>query len=218
MSTKGVGLMTETVIVPGLNGSPAGHWQHHWLQGDPLAGAVEQEDWAEPVLADWLHALEAAIMASRPGVILIAHSLGCALVASLAGRPAASHVGGALLVAPADLGALTRSVPTVAPFASASRSRLPFASILVASRNDPYMRFEGAERCAATWGSALYDLGDAGHVNIASGFGPWPDAVTLADGLRGRAARSDRTRRLAIPRRSVSGFHERAHDAGLGCG
>ncbi|RIY00080.1 alpha/beta hydrolase [Aureimonas flava] len=193
--------MTETLIVPGLNGSPAGHWQHHWLESDPRAALVEQSDWAEPVQADWLHALEAAIMASRPGVILVAHSLGCALVAALAGRPAASHVGGALLVAPADLGALARTVPSVAPFADTVGARLPFASILVASRNDPYMSFDGARRCAATWGSALFDLGEAGHVNIASGFGPWPDAETLAGGLRGRPAVVPRPRGRALPTR-----------------
>ncbi|WP_279482000.1 alpha/beta hydrolase [Aureimonas sp. SK2] len=211
--------MTETLIVPGLNGSPAGHWQHHWLEGDPLAELVEQEDWAEPVLADWLHALEAAIMASRPGVILVAHSLGCALAAALADRPAASHVGGALLVAPADIASLSRTVPTAAPFAEASGARLPFASILVASRNDPYMRFEGAERCAATWGSALFDLGEAGHVNIASGFGPWPDAATLAEGLRGRPARPARIFAGRSPGRGPLGVPiSRSHGGGLGLG
>ncbi|WP_294641068.1 alpha/beta hydrolase [uncultured Aureimonas sp.] len=211
--------MTETLIVPGLNGSPAGHWQHHWLEIDPQATLVEQEDWARPVLTDWLHQLEAALMASRPGVILVAHSLGCALVAALAGRPAASHVGGALLVAPADVASLSQTVPSAASFAEGAQSRLPFASILVASRNDPYMSFAGAERCAATWGSALYDLGEAGHVNIASGFGPWPDALTLAEGLRGRPARAGRVRAGApspVPR--DRSYAPRLHDSGLGLG
>lgn len=211
--------MTETLIVPGLNGSPAGHWQHHWLEIDPQAVLVEQEDWARPVLVDWLHQLEAALMASRPGVILVAHSLGCALVAALAGRPAASHVGGALLVAPADVASLSQTVPTAASFAQSAQARLPFASILVASRNDPYMRFEGAERCAATWGSALYDLGAAGHVNIASGFGPWPDALTLADGLRGRPARQTRLARGGASHTAgVRLGGPRLHDSGLGLG
>lgn len=186
--------MIDTLIVPGLNGSPDGHWQRHWADRDPHAELVEQEDWAKPRLTDWLHTLEARIEASSPGVILVAHSLGCALVGILARRPAASHVGGALLVAPADLPALAELHPTVADFAAGEAAGageiLPFASILVASRNDPFMSYGGAARRAAGWGSALVDLGHAGHVNIASGFGPWDDAMTIADGLRGRIDRA----------------------------
>ena len=111
--------MIETLIVPGLNGSPPGHWQHHWALEDAGADLVEQENFAEPRLTDWLHALEAGIAACRPGVILVAHSLGCALVAALARRPAASHVGGALLVAPADVPALGERFPSVRSFEGA---------------------------------------------------------------------------------------------------
>ncbi|GGD91831.1 esterase [Aureimonas endophytica] len=189
--------MIETLIVPGLNGSPEGHWQWHWAEEDRHAELVEQESFSRPVLVDWLHSLEARIEASAPGVILVAHSLGCALVAALAGRPAASHVGGALLVAPADLEALADSHPTVRSFAAAPEGPLPFASILVGSRDDPFMRFSQAERQAKLWGSALIDLGSAGHINIASGFGPWPDAPVLADGLRGRPAAPVARRRAA---------------------
>lgn len=180
--------MIETLIVPGLNGSPAGHWQHHWALDDAGADTVEQEDWRRPELEPWLHALEARIEASAPGVLLVAHSLGCSLIAALARRPAASHVGGALLVAPADVESLADRHPSVRGFAEAEATPLPFASILVASRNDPFMAFEAAERQARRWGSALVDLGEAGHVNIASGYGPWPDAARLAEGLRGRSS------------------------------
>lgn len=176
--------MIETLILPGLNGSPEGHWQRFWLEGDPRSEVVEQEDWSQPSLVDWLHTLEARIVASRPGVVLVAHSLGCSLAGALAGRPAASHVGGALLVAPADLDGLADRYPTTRGFAAGHASQLPFASVLVASRDDPFMPFEAAQRQAATWGSALFDLGMAGHINIASGFGRWGDGHVLADGLR----------------------------------
>lgn len=208
--------MIGTLIVPGLNGSPEGHWQHHWALGDPGAETVEQEDWSQPRLTDWLHALEARIAATRPGVVLVAHSLGCSLVAALAGRPAASHVGGALLVAPADLRGLADRHPTVREFEGTETAALPFASILVASRNDPFMGFKAAERQAAAWGSALYDLGEAGHVNIASGFGPWDDAPTLADGLRGRPLRRPPATPSSPWWGSVHPTLGTAHDAGLG--
>ncbi|WP_082666003.1 alpha/beta hydrolase [Aureimonas sp. AU4] len=209
--------MIQTLIVPGLNGSPEGHWQHFWAHEDAGAELVDQEDWARPRLTDWLHALEARIAASAPGVILVAHSLGCALVGALSQRPSASHVGGALLVAPADVSSLTRSHPTAADFDVGTSRTLPFASIVVASRNDPFMKFERAEEHAGIWGSALIDLGAAGHINIGSGYGRWPDAAILAEGLRGRPAR-DRIG-PSPARRWWNEIHPRsasAHDVGLG--
>lgn len=179
-------LNIHTLIVPGLNGSPEGHWQHIWANEVAGAETVEQENWSEPNLADWLHALEARLEATPPGVVLVAHSLGCSLVAALAGRPAAAHVSGALLVAPADLETLSDRFPETREFASAHEVALPFASIVVASRNDPFMAFEAAEAQALRWGSAFFDLGEAGHINIASGFGRWEDGFVLAEGLHGR--------------------------------
>jgi hypothetical protein len=38
---------------------------------------------------------------------------------------------------------------------------------------------------ADDWGAALVDLGDAGHVNADSGFGPWPEGLELRDALDG---------------------------------
>jgi hypothetical protein len=94
---------------------------------------------------------------------------------------------------------------------------LPFASILFASRNDPFMSFRDAERQAAVWRSTLYDPGEAGHVNIASGFGPWDDARTLADGLRRRVSIAPAA---SLPMRSwwnqPQTHAARAYDVGLG--
>lgn len=209
--------MIDTLIVPGLNGSPDGHWQRHWADSDPSADIVEQENWSVPVLSDWLYALEARIMGCAPGVVLVAHSLGCSLVAALAGRPAAAHVGGALLVAPADVRPLSAAYPTVAAFDAGSGVQLPFTSILVASRDDPFMSFARAERQAGRWGSAIFDLGTAGHVNIASGFGPWPDAATLAAGLRGRGRPvSHRSGRPRSWWGEIRPDTNRSHDSGLG--
>lgn len=55
-------------------------------------------------------------------------------------------------------------VPTVA---------LGVPSVLVASHTAPFMSFERAEHWAAVWGSELVDLGEAGHINVDSGFGQW---------------------------------------------
>ena len=54
------------------------------------------------------------------------------------------------------------------------RGRLPFPSVLVGSRNDPYCGWERARGFAADWGAVFVDLGHAGHINAESGLGDWP--------------------------------------------
>jgi len=50
---------------------------------------------------------------------------------------------------------------------------LPFPSILVASRNDPYISFSRARLLAQFWGCRFADAGEAGHINADSGLGDW---------------------------------------------
>jgi predicted alpha/beta hydrolase family esterase len=60
---------------------------------------------------------------------------------------------------------------------------------VAASRNDPLARFERVEAMAADWGSLLVDLGEAGHLNPASGYGEWPGAYALIAELQEHAVR-----------------------------
>lgn len=212
--------MIHTLIIPGHHGSEAEHWQRHWAADHPAVEVVEQEDWHHPVLSDWLHRLEAHL-AAAPGAVLVAHSLGCVLVAHLAGRPSAAHVGGALLVAPADVDVFAADEQAFAGFAPMPAATLPFPSILVASRNDPFMRFGRAAALADGWGSGLIDLGEVGHINVASGFGPWPDGVILAEALRGRRASparagSERGDRLPRPEAAFAARRDAAALRALG--
>jgi uncharacterized protein len=174
--------MSRILIIPGYNGSQNGHWQRHWLEDDPFAQLVEQESWTHPVLDIWMRALEYELMAS-PGAILVAHSLGATLVANLAGRLSAGHVAGAVLVAPADVESAQRRHPGRIEFGGMPRRRLPFPSVVVASRNDPYMLWPKTRDLVAIWGSGIVDLGNAGHINVASGFGRWTEGYALASGL-----------------------------------
>jgi predicted alpha/beta hydrolase family esterase len=61
---------------------------------------------------------------------------------------------------------------------------LPFPTIVVASRDDPYVAFERATAMAKAWGAELVDIGKAGHINSASGFGEWPDGERLLQRLQ----------------------------------
>ena len=173
------------LILPGLHGSGPDHWQSWWLSVDRDACLVKQDDWDTPRLDPWSGQVAAAVR-SAPGAILIAHSLGCALVASIAVRHPALPIGGALLVAPADVEEAGWTSPGVAAFGPISLGQFPFPAIVVASRNDPYVTFERSARFSAAWGAELIDLGYAGHINPLSGFGPWPLGLRLAEGLKHR--------------------------------
>jgi len=58
-------------------------------------------------------------------------------------------------------------------------AKLPFPSIVVASTNDQYVSNDRARLFADAWGSRLVFIGDAGHINGASGYGPWPEGERM---------------------------------------
>ena len=97
--------------------------------------------------------------------VLVAHSLGCLHTAAWASHSQnTARVKAALLVAPGDAERedMRPLLPSWSPIAL---QRLPFPSVLVGSRNDPYCSFARAHTLATAWGSRFVDLGDAGHIN-----------------------------------------------------
>ncbi|WP_332304274.1 alpha/beta hydrolase [Rhizobium sp. GR12] len=199
--------MCTTLIVPGLNGSDEGHWQRHWLLDDPQAQLVDQEDWDCPVLDDWLARLEVALAATESAYI-VAHSLGCLLVANMASRAVASKIKGALLVAPAHLDRVEAMHPCIVRFGAFPQAPLAFPSLVVGSMNDPYMNPEELTRTAAGWGSDLVNLGSVGHINIAAGFGRWPEGYALFERLKTAGASekaATRSRIRGLP--AIHGAH-----------
>lgn len=167
-------LQSEVLIVPGLGSSGPAHWQTLWQE---LHGyqRVEQRDWEAPVRAEWLAALDQVLRARGKPSVLVAHSLGCALVAHYAQQPsAAALVRAALLVAPADVDDPARTPECTRCFAPLPLRRLPFESLVVASANDPFCDPARARQFAEAWGADLEDIGDAGHINADSGLGAWP--------------------------------------------
>jgi hypothetical protein len=167
----------DILIVPGLGGSGPDHWQSRWERQLSTARRVVQADVDAPEREPWIAALAGAVADGERPAVLVAHSLGVVTVALAAARLAGSRVAGAFLVAPPDLDDPERSPPEAAGFTPLPRDPLPFPSVLVASRNDPFCAYERAEDMAYAWGSALVDAGDAGHLNTASGHGPWPEGL-----------------------------------------
>ena len=173
---------SSVLLLPGWQNSGPGHWQTEW---ERLHGyqRVQQHDWMRPLRGDWTARLE-EVVADAPGsVVLVAHSLGCILVAWWAAHTRHAHkVRGALLVAPGDVQRpdLATQIRGWAPIA---RQALPFSALLVASRNDPYCSFERARAMARDWGAHCVDLGERGHINAESGLADWPEGHALLASL-----------------------------------
>ena len=185
------------LIIPGLNGSGPAHWQTRWERERHDCVRVEQAEWAEPDLLDWSFALHRAIEGSARPVVLVAHSLGCMLVAhwaALFGDAYGDKIAGALLVAPCDLerpgvpDALLRFLPI-------PREPLAFRSTVVASTNDPWATIERSRCFAELWGSAFVNAGPLGHINADSRLESWLFGQVLLDDLIGAAPASRLDRR-----------------------
>jgi predicted alpha/beta hydrolase family esterase len=171
-------MAVTVILVPGLYDSGPDHWQRHW-QRERGFRVVEQRDWQTPARADWVARVEEEVGASDGPIVLSGHSLGCTTLAWWSAMTRhATRVRGALLVAPSDVEAPTYPSGTTG-FQPMPRARLRFASRVVYSSDDPYVTPTRARAFAADWGSELTLLDKAGHINTASGFGPWPDGLAL---------------------------------------
>ncbi len=196
--------MASTLIIPGLKSSGPAHWQSWFEDHIPGSPRVIQPDWNSTNLADWSARVRRDISRTPGKLFLVAHSFG-ALAAVQAAADHSERIAGALLVAPADPEkfGISELLPQTA---------LPFASVLVGSTNDSWMTLERAAHWADVWGSDFVNLGNAGHINAESGFGPWPEGLSLLQRLM-RAADARRALpaiaepRFGIPARRVLARH-----------
>lgn len=174
--------MVTTLLVPGLEGTGDGHWMQWWLDQDPTAKAVRFTDLGDPVPAAMAVELATAIL-DNPGAVLVGHSLGAILIPLVLADWPDLPVTGAVLVAPADP-ALHRRLHRFAPLDSRA---LPVPTLVALSDNDPVMSLDTGLALARAWGATVVGLGEAGHVDRASGHGPWPLGPAMRDDLLRRA-------------------------------
>ena len=181
------------VIVPGLRGHVAGHWQ------TLLAERLDSARTVPPLGRDRLSraarvaALDRVLAGVAGPVILVAHSAGVMTTVHWAQRPS-RPVQAALLATPPDFGSpLPDGYPALDElydngWCPAPCDPLPFPSIVAASSNDPLARFDRVAALAAAWGSRLVHVGAVGHLNPASGYGHWARAEEFVLELSGTAA------------------------------
>jgi predicted alpha/beta hydrolase family esterase len=195
----------RVLVIPGLRDSGDTHWQT-WLQGQYVdAARVSQRDWRHPDLAAWSSRIDDTLARNSRHTqwVAVAHSFGClALASHLAQQtahqaatttaatvnvngakgysddhpPPPARIVAALMVAPADpvKFALTEALPHHA---------LGLPLTVIGSENDPWMPLDRAREWAHAWGGGFINLGQVGHINTESGFGPWPLARQKVDHL-----------------------------------
>ncbi len=170
------------LLVPGLRDHVAWHWQTLLQAQLPGCRSVPPMGREDLDCGRRVEAIELAAQAIEGPLVLVAHSGGCIMVAHWA-RQSRRAVQGALLATPPDFERpLPEGYPTLEQLRAGGwlpvpRAPLPFRSIVALSRNDPLGAPERVAALAADWGSAVADLGEVGHLNPASGHGPWPAAV-----------------------------------------
>lgn len=172
------------LVVPGLRDETPGHWQA-LLAGEmlntvslPAMGRTNID------LTARIGQIEEAVRAIAGPVIVVAHSGGVIATVHWAKRTRARIHGAFLATPPTFSDPLGPEFPALAEFerqgwTPVPRSPLPFRTIVAASRNDPLGAYEGVCELARASGARVVDLGESGHLNPASGFGPWPMAAQL---------------------------------------
>ena len=174
---------TRVFIVPGLGSSGPDHWQTYFERTQPDFTRIEQREWDCPDRAEWVARLEAALDGEDLSqVVLVGHSLGCTTIAHWAGQYG-HRIKGALLVAPSDVETAHYAAFPTTGFGPMPLARLPFPSKVVFSQSDEWVTPARARQFAEAWGSELVDIGEAGHINTASGYGDWPAGLALLESL-----------------------------------
>ena len=176
------------LIVPGLRDHVPQHWQTLLAAQLPRVAAVEPMGREDLDCRARAEAIEAAAQSVEGPLILVAHSGGCIMVAHWA-QQTKRPVLGALLATPPDFESpMPEGYPTIEALTQGGwlpvpRRPLPFPSIVAASRNDPLGGYVRVSALAHAWGSRVVDIGEAGHLNPASGYGPWPLAHAFIEQL-----------------------------------
>lgn len=176
----------DLLIIPGLGGSGPDHWQSRWQAKLPNAVRVEQADWDRPVAAEWEARIAEAVARCERPVVAVAHSLGVIAFVRALKRTGGERIAGAFLVAPPGEAALAERPEVDPAFRPYPTDPLTCRSLLVASHDDPYAGIEEAATLSAAWGSAFVDAGNAGHINVESGHGPWPEGLMTFGGFLSR--------------------------------
>jgi predicted alpha/beta hydrolase family esterase len=183
-------LKSTVLFVPGLGDQVPDHWQTQLAAEISGSRTLPAPGPDQLDCAAWIEALDSAVGDIDGPIVLAAHGAGCLMVAHWA-QWNRREIQGALFATPPDIERpLPWGYPTVRELEASGwlplpREPLPFRTIVAASFNDPLAQLDRAADLAMDWGGRLVLLGDVGHLNPASGFGPWRAAATFLTALDG---------------------------------
>ncbi|MCI1857139.1 MAG: alpha/beta hydrolase [Sporolactobacillus sp.] len=199
--------MTSFLILHGFAGSTNGHWQQ-WLSGE-LSGRGYSvyfphfSDWFRPLKTVWLAELKRTVLAipKEEPLVVVAHSLGCLLWFHFAAQEQKRRAARVLLVSPPAETLGEDSLKIFYPDREEPRKRAfegirtfyPFPSdktclkkaakrtLIVTSTTDPFLPASKRAQYDA-YGVPMLVLPAMGHINVQSGYGPWPWILSLCLG------------------------------------
>lgn len=169
----------HTLIVPGVGGSDDQHWQSKLEQKLQNVTRVQQ-NWNAPILEQWIKNWINTVEKIKAPIQVIAHSFGClTTLAALAKFPhLQTKIKKLILVAPANptrfskFGFSHGQHDNYSHYFKQLKVNVP--SVLIASENDPWLSLQDAQMYAQHWQMPMHNLGRVGHINVASGFGHFP--------------------------------------------
>ena len=177
--------LPTVLIVPGLRDHVAEHWQTLLAAQLPRVRTVPPMGREDLDCAAKVAAIEREAQAVDGPLIVVAHSGGVVMLAHWArqthagrGRRAAGDAARfrAGRCRPA-IRHWTRCAPAAGCRCRASRCRS--AASWRPAATTRWDASSASRELARDWGSGLVDLGEVGHLNPASGYGPWPRALDL---------------------------------------
>jgi predicted alpha/beta hydrolase family esterase len=178
--------LRPVLLVPGISNSGPDHWHTLWETRHAGVVRVQQHDWERPVCAEWLGPLDQAIARLNVAPIIVAHSLGCLLVAHWAVQSDRAVHAMLLVAVPDPRGSsFPQEATGFAPVPTTLRGR---RATVVCSTDDPYSSPAFVSRCLAQWNADHITLGTRGHINASSGLGDWPEGWSIVEAWRNEPA------------------------------
>lgn len=194
----------KIVFIPGLGGSGENHWQSIWVKKMSNTLMVDFENMDAPVLEEWLKTFNEVMSKVSEPTVLVAHSLGCSLVAHWIKRNRDENVvewvqgnekenevkiAAVMMVACADVDSEEHTPDIVRSFAPLPLNKMPYPSVLVISENDPYVEKERASYFAAKWSSKPIFIGNKDHISSGPLVGEWEEGQEILSDLIKRSRR-----------------------------
>ena len=174
--------MTESyLLLHGLGGSGPTHWQT-WLYRELIKVGKKVyyptlPEYDKPQLSDWLKELDQTFQNINKDekLTVIAHSLGCILWLQYIKNGLPGKAERVLLVAPPSPYYEHESIQAFFPIdIKGIENNQPFIhTVQIQSTNDPYCSIEDSHYFKQL-GIRQKIIVNKGHINVESGFGPWP--------------------------------------------